>query len=398
MMPDPPGALHLTYGLNIHRGETWAEHRDAIRGPAAAVKARVAPGAPFGLGLRLGDDASRELMAPGCLAEFRDELAAAGMYAFTINGFPFGRFHGTRVKEEVYAPDWQTPARLEYTLRLAQILAALLPEGVEGSISTVPGSYRAWISGEDNVRAMALNLGAAAAALAALRERTGRTIHLGLEPEPDCFIETTAEFLRFFEEELLRGAPGEAAVRRHLGVCVDTCHLAIVGEDAAAALAAAGAAGARVSKIQLSAALTALNTPAGRAALSPFAEPVYFHQTRAYDPAGVPAGEWPDLAPALEELPGLAGAAEARVHFHVPLFWAGAGPLGTTRSNLNAEFWRRARAATSHWEIETYTFDVLPAEMRAGGVVPAICGEYAWVLENARGGGLASGFRFQDER
>jgi hypothetical protein len=88
------------------------------------------------------------------------------------------------VKENVYAPDWRSAARRDYTMQVADILAGWLPEGVDGSISTVPGSFKEWITSADDVTVMARNLGVVAAYLAALQEDTGREIHIGLEPEP----------------------------------------------------------------------------------------------------------------------------------------------------------------------------------------------------------------------
>src|SRR5581483_695 len=110
-----------------------------IASKVAAVKARVSPAAPFGVGLRLSAAAAEELAAPTALADFRRLLDAHGLYVFTLNGFPYGAFSGTRVKERVYLPDWREPARAAYTRQLADILAALLPDGVDGSVSTVPG-------------------------------------------------------------------------------------------------------------------------------------------------------------------------------------------------------------------------------------------------------------------
>ena len=375
--------VHLTYCLNIHPGESWAENLGAIREHAAAVKRAVSPDRPFGLGLRLADAASRELAEPARLDEFRACLAGAGMYVFTVNAFPFGRFHRGPVKESVYAPDWRAPERLEFTMRVAEILASLLPEGVEGSISTVPGSYGAWIREEEDVVRMAGALVECARRLAALGDRTGRTVRLALEPEPDCHIQDTAGFLRF-HERLLRGAgPHATAVRSHIGMCVDTCHMAVEGEAPAESLHRLRSAGVAVPKIQISAAVEAPNTAGGRAVLAPFAEPVYLHQTRATDAEGRVTARWPDLAPALAEAGSRSDAVRLRSHFHVPLFWPGTALLGTTAGVLDPAFWEAAWRTGGHWEIETYTFDVLPEDLRRCGVAEAVTREFRWVLERA---------------
>src|SRR5688500_7154414 len=133
--------LHLAYCTNIHRGENWPQTFDALKQYTLAVKERVCPKGPYAIGLRLSDLASRELSDPQTLLSFKRWLDQNHCYVFTINGFPYGRFHGGPVKEKVYLPDWTTQERLAYTNRLFDILAQLLPAGVEGSVSTVPGSY-----------------------------------------------------------------------------------------------------------------------------------------------------------------------------------------------------------------------------------------------------------------
>ncbi len=387
--------IDLTYCLNIHPGERLADARAALR-YAARVRERVAPGAPFGAGLRLGAAAAAELDGPA-LASFRADLDALGLYAFTVNGFPYGPFHGRPVKAGVYAPDWRAPEREAYTLQLARILAALLPEGLEGSISTVPvGPAPAFAAAAERAAA-ADRLLDTAAALDALRARTGRLVRLGLEPEPGCLLETAADFLRFAEGDLLgrlparnrargaRPALDETALRRHLGICLDACHAAVEGESVAGALRALRAAGWPVAKVQLSAALRAPNTAAARRALLAFADPVYLHQVRAFAPGGERRG-WNDLDEALAALEGLPAETRLAVHAHVPLFWPGRAPLRSTREAIDAEAWALLRdGAAPHLEIETYTFDALPGALRDRDVVESVAAEFAWVLDRWAG-------------
>ena len=101
----------------------------------------------LGIGLRLSNQAARELAEPPTLLAFQKWLGQHGCYVFTINGFPYGRFHGGRVKEQVFAPDWSTRERLDYTNLLFDLLAQLVPAGVEGSVSTLPGSFKEFIHG-----------------------------------------------------------------------------------------------------------------------------------------------------------------------------------------------------------------------------------------------------------
>ncbi|MFA4945038.1 MAG: metabolite traffic protein EboE [Lentisphaeria bacterium] len=394
------GPFHLTYCLNIHPGESWAENFAAIRDHALAVRHRVAPGARFGLGLRLSGQAAAELAGDRrALAEFKRFLRREKLYVFTVNAFPFGRFHGGPVKEQVYAPDWRTPQRLGYTLRVAELLAHLLPRGVTGSISTVPGSWRGWGDGPEAWADILLNLAKAVLGLAALRERTGKAIVLALEPEPDCLLARTADLLRLWR--LLRG-PGvvprlarargvrTAALRRafarHLGVCLDTCHFAVEFENPATALAALRAARIPVAKIQVSAAPllratgTAAADAAGLDAAAALAEPVYLHQTRLRLTDGSVAA-FPDLAPALAAARA-GGWRELRTHFHIPLGLESWGALGSTRAELDAAFFQLlAAGAAPQVELETYSFQALPAELRHEGVEASLAAEFRWFLE-----------------
>lgn len=347
---------HLTYCLNVHPGESWAENFAALQTTVLAVRDLVSPEEPFGLGLRLSALAAEELR----IKKFQQFLERENLYVFTINGFPYGRFHGGPVKENVYAPDWRSTERRDYTNRLADILAELLPEGCIGTISTVPGSWKPWVqSPHEMVRHLAECVDYLA--------RLPREIVLTLEPEPGCYLETTEETVRFFTDHF----PGS----RHLGVCFDTCHVALQFEDLAESFRRYQAAGIRVPKIQIS---SALRTHGETAPLAPFAEPVYLHQTIAR----MPTGErrfWPDLAPALESL-GATAAEEIRVHFHVPLHFTASGPLSSTAPSITPEF-LSLLPADSHLEIETYTWDVLPPQLRSGSIEQSIAREFAWLRE-----------------
>jgi len=387
---DPP--IHLTYCLNIHPGETWAENLTAIRDKALVVRDRVAPDGPFGLGLRLSHEAIQALAAPEMLHQFRNFLADNDLYAFTVNGFPYGRFHATEVKQNVYRPDWRTLQRRDYTNRLADVLASLLPDGVTGSISTVPGSYKAWIHTDEDVDRMVRHLTDVVIHLADVERRTGRRIVIGLEPEPDCFIENTAETIALFEGPLLAEGvayvqqqtgvsadDAERAIRRHLGVCFDTCHLAVGFEDLATALRQLQAHGITIAKIHLSAAIRTLPTPSARERLQAFCDPVYLHQVRARAADGRLVTH-SDLAPALQD-PAVADCEDCRVHFHVPLFATEFDELESTAPALTPAFFDLVRSGiTDHLEIETYTFDVLPEGMRNMNVTDSIAREYEWVL------------------
>jgi sugar phosphate isomerase/epimerase len=386
---------HLTYCTNIHPGESWDEVRGNLERHVLRVKALVAPDRSFGVGLRLSAQAARSLADPSTLDELRSFLATHDLYVFTVNGFPYGPFHGTRVKEDVYRPDWLEEERLHYTDLLARILAALLPVGLMGSISTVPGCFKPRAAADPgSSAAMADRLLRHVSTLVGLERDTGKPIALALEPEPCCILETVAEAVSFFEAHLfgsaavarLRSLSGlgesaaEAALHRHLGVCFDACHAAVEFEDPKAAVAALQGAGIAIHKVQVSAGLSVLPpSEANRSALRPFAEDVYLHQVVAR--RGEELHRYPDLAPALVD-PAARSDDEWRIHFHVPLFREELGPFRNTQGFLRELLSLQARAGiTSHLEVETYTWHVLPPEYRGGDVAEDVAREMRWALQ-----------------
>ncbi len=401
----PSGPAHLTYCTNVHPGEGWAETFEALRRHLPAVKRLASPGAPMGVGLRLSAAAAGELRAPAELDALRAFLDREGLYVFTVNGFPYGRFHGGRVKERVYAPDWRAPERLSYTDGLADLLAALLPDGepgLAGSVSTVPGAFSDAASCPGARGAIAEALIRHAAHLAALEERTGRRITLALEPEPMCLLETTAEAVAFFEAHLFSAgaaarfaavsgrsrASAEGLLRRHLALCLDVCHAAVEFEAPAESLALLRGAGVSVAKLQLSSALAVARMDSAAAeALRRFDDGVYLHQVVERGPGGGLSRflDLPDALAAWRDGDGDGRAPrEWRVHCHVPVFHDAPllGRFATTQPALLDMLARqRAEGVSAHLEVETYTWDVLPPELRAGGLDAAIAREIGWVRE-----------------
>ena len=326
---------HLAYCTNIHRGETWTETFTALQTHTLAVRERVAPRSPFAIGLRLSAAAARELSDPPVLLAFQRWLAAHHCYVFTINGFPYGPFHGARVKESVYTPDWTTPERLGYTNQLFDLLAQLVPPGLAGSVSTLPGSFKGFHPGPNQVAALRQNLWQCVEHIAQVSQSSGRSLHLGLEPEPLCLLENTAETVDFFAA-LRHDRPHDDRLDQFLGVNYDTCHLAVEFEEPRAALERLHAAGIKISKIHLSSALKTIPTAAARAALAQFADPVYLHQVVSRSASGN-LTYFPDLPAALAATEPVAAAAlspEWRIHFHVPLHAPTAAPFASTQDHL----------------------------------------------------------------
>jgi hypothetical protein len=412
--------LHLAYCTNVHRGETWAETFDSLNTHTLRVKERVQPSGRYAIGLRLSDHASRDLSNPQTLLEFQRWLGQHDCYVFTINGFPFGQFHGTRVKENVYRPDWTDPRRLEYTTRLFDLLAQLVPPGIEGSVSTSPGSFKDFVISPSQERAMRDNFWRCVEHIAALSERANRQLHLGVEPEPFGWFENTAETLNFFEQ-MRDEHPGDSRLERHLGVNYDACHFAIEFEEPAQAVAKFQEHGIRLSKIHLSNALRLRPSVVALKELAAFAEDIYLHQVIVRSADGT-LSRFRDLPIALEcagsraqqrefdEDTGVGHAAlssrvavpgdghtpqessEWRVHFHVPLHWQPTGGLNGTADHVTGllKLLEAHPRLCSHLEMETYTWAVLPEPFRSRDVTDQLVAEYDWTSQRLRECNLAA--------
>jgi len=387
--------IHLGYCTNIHRGESWPETWENLKTHTMAVRDRVSkPGERYGIGLRLGAQAARDLAQPAQIDAFRQWLEDENCYVFTINGFPYGQFHGTRVKEQVYRPDWTTPERLEYTNQLFDLIAAIVPEGVSGSVSTLPGSFKEFGIDEAGLGLICDNLDSCRRHIEELSEKTGRDLHLGLEPEPLGLFETSGESVKFFGL-LLDHVGGDASLLKTVGINYDTCHLAVEFEEAGKALQRLTDHGIRLSKIHLSSALKLKPEPAALKRVAEFQEDTYLHQVVVFSGDDVPLRRFRDLPDALAEAGSLAEGQtlgeEWRVHFHVPIHAQPEMLFGDTRDHIDGTVeWLKANpTACEHLEMETYTWEVLPEAIRAGNVVDQLEREYRWCLDSLTSAGLA---------
>jgi hypothetical protein len=389
--------VHLTYCTNVHAAENWTDTLGKLAEYLPAVKKRVCPDEPFGVGLRLSAVAAKELMQQGRLQEFKTWLDEKGLYVFTLNGFPYGRFHGAPVKDQVYAPDWRSDERIDYTRDLIHVLSTLLPDKINGSISTLPASYKPWFSGKQDLllprQQSAENLAAVAMHLWEIEQATGKLLRLALEPEPDGLVEDTEEFRIYFEQFLipavsraarrrdLDASSAERIARRYIGICFDTCHASVQFESPDASLAKLASAGIAVTKVQVSSAIR-IEWQRRRDArgiftsLRELSDPVYLHQVREKTIDGG-IRRFTDLPDAL--MKGMVrDAAEWRIHFHVPVFVSAYGSLSSTHEDT-ADCIRlcMAHGWCDHFEIETYTWDVLPSDLRTD-LVQSIVQEFDW--------------------
>ena len=384
--------IHLSYCTNIHPAETWEETFTALKEHTIVVRDKVVAAqkldsdTPFAIGLRLSAKAVSEFTDGAKLDEFIAWLEKENTYVYTINGFPYGAFHGTRVKEKVYQPDWTTPERLSYTLELFNIIAELAPADAGGSVSTLPGSFKEFDADEEK---MFENLYACAMHIDLLSEQYEKDLHLGLEPEPLGHFENTQETIEFFirfhqwaENNELRAD----VLSKRIGVNYDTCHFALEYEDCHDSLTRFENAGIRISKIHLSNALSIdPHNSEAQKVIRPFDEPTYLHQVliKKSDGSILRFRDLPEYFAAAEQSDyPHDGATEARIHFHIPLYDDPESPLGSTRDHAEAAlaYLKEKPETCPHLEMETYTWGVLPDTLQVP-IEDQLTKEYLWTLE-----------------
>jgi hypothetical protein len=388
------GLGHLTYSTLVHPADTWEQLWESVQKYLPQVKARVSPNAPFGVCLRLAAPSAAALAAsPSERDKLKAFLADHDMYVYTVNAFPYGAFKGTVVKEQVYEPDWRTRERFEYTINVADILADIAPEGSSPSIQTAPLGFKPRVTGPEVIQAYTEHVLRVAAHAVALEARSGRQITLGIEPEPRCLLETTDETVAYFTEHLYSGRAAETlarltglpvseahgALRRHLGVTFDIGHQAVGFEDIPVSLGKLRDAGIPIFKLQEAAAVSIPEvTPAALDSLAQFAKTVYLSQTCEKRNGHV---TWfLNLEDAFAAVKADPGPRQWRCHFHVPVFLDDLGPFRTTRFALeDALKVHKATPLSRQLEIETYTWDVLPAHLKTGDIVEYVCREIEWV-------------------
>lgn len=380
----------MTYCSNLHPIEELHQVLEIAKTFWPRISASLNaefPGnsAKIDLGVWLSRKASFELLENKTkVEELKDQLRVFDGQVLTANAFPMGDFHQGRVKEDVYRPDWQDSARLQYSKDVACLLAQLPSQSTYQSMSTSPGSFKKFKHVDEGL--IASNLASLAIYLNQLEQETGRHIMLAIEPEPGCTIEHTRELIHFYESRLLLAHPTLAdAIRRHIGMCFDCCHQSIQYEDPREVLGLLRSAGIKIAKVQLSSALE-LKSPAqnddGLDVLSSFAEDRYLHQVVARTADG--QTEYFDDLPDYLRVAKQRSDDSARIHFHVPIFLDQLGSLSTTQADLTTSLSEIIRHDDcQHLEIETYSWGVMPERRHqqpdADKLLEDVLAEYRWV-------------------
>src|SRR5580698_10843485 len=289
------GLGHLTYSTLVHPADDWPQLWNSLNTYLPKVKARFAGNKSFGVCIRLAAKTAETLAnSPAEREKLKKFLGDNDMYIYTANAFVYGHFKGAAVEEQVYEPDWRSEERTQYTINVADILADVAPEGLSPSIQSAPLGFKPRVTGPDVVDSYTEHVLRVVAHLVGIEQRTGKTVTLGLEPEPHCFLETTDETIAYFKDHLYSGRSAErlaklasipisdaiGALRRHLGIVFDIGHQAVGFEDIPISLQKLVDAGVPILKLQEVAAMHMPKvTDETIEALQRFAKTVYLSQT-----------------------------------------------------------------------------------------------------------------------
>ncbi len=380
--------MQIGYCTNVHAGPDLKSTQENLLQYAAKVKEQFSPDEPMGIGLWLAAPAAVALKDQSTLNEFKSWLNQQDLVPFTLNGFPYGDFHSEVVKHQVYKPTWFEEDRFTYTTNLIDALHRLLPEGMEGSISTLPVAWNRrsmtppqWLQTSQQLLQLCRYLHQ-------LEQETGRLIYVCLEPEPGCVLDVAKDMIDLFQERLLP-FDDDNIVTRYLRICHDVCHSAVMFEAQADVLRKYQQLGIQVGKVQVSSAvrvdfstIDAGHREAALEQLRSFNEPRYLHQTSIRDTSGeTKFYEDLDLALATAEDPTQLTNTWS-VHFHVPVYLQSLGLLGTSQDDILDCFdVCKSMPDLKHFEVETYAWNVLPEEHQVRNLADGIAKEMAWVKQ-----------------
>jgi hypothetical protein len=390
------GLGHLTYSTLVHPGDTWDEMRASLETYVPEVKHRFSPHSPMGVSLRISNSSADRLIGdPDERAWVKSFLDTNDMYVYTVNAFPYGPFKGEIVKERVYEPDWSTEERTQYTMNVATILSEITGPDVEPTIQTAPLAFKPKVVDQAYIDLFTDNLLRVVAFLMDLEKRTGRRVKLAVEPEPYCFLETIEETVEYFNAYVyttaaalrvaeLSGQPLAEVfqgLRRYLGVVFDICHQSVEFEDITQDLQLLVDAAIPIYKLQEASALNVPDvTDEMVAELKRYTGTIYLSQTTELRDGVIT--RYLNLEDAIAAYEADPGPRSWRTHFHVPVFLDDLGPFKTTRDGIDAALAFHARTPLStHLEIETYTWDVLPEHLKTGDITEYVVRELEYVRD-----------------
>nr|YP_010478809.1 hypothetical protein N4K71_pgp085 [Neustupella aerophytica]UVI61114.1 hypothetical protein [Neustupella aerophytica] len=405
--------FNLTHCSNIYPGNSWEEIFNNLKVNIPLIKAKLSPTQPFGIGLRLSYKAAFELSIPKNINIFKNWLYQNNCYVTTINGFVYGEFSNTSIKETVYDPDWSTKERYDFNYILILISSMLCLPGKEIGFSTSPLGYKFGLNKPDTIlKEGSEYLLSLLELLIEIYKTEGKLIHIDFEPEADCILESIDDIVKFFNQISLKIrcrqkmllSKAKKLLCRHVRICYDICHQAVQFEDHIKNFDVLNKTKIKIGKIQISSALDIKfcqfepNFVVNE--LEKFNDNIYLHQAVERKPDGT-LSRFRDLPEVIHYIQNMSnskqdwltwnleGFRNVRLHFHVPIYIQNIisqkyAIFSTTYKDIIAVIeYIKHFPITSCLEIETYTWEVLPKYLKLD-LLSSIIKEYEWVIKEFR--------------
>ena len=421
--------IHVTYCTNIHTSNNWEECCKNIKHYSVEIAKKIKQNFKyslnenyFPLGLRFSGKEVEEIQNSPFKFEFlKNLLESHNLFPSVLNAFPYGDFHRAPVKENVHQPDWFNYERVKYTINMANLLVNFVKDKNyqdNYGISTNPigykytydriREYKNFHFWHQLVQKSVYHFIEVVKYFIEIEKKTNVNLHLDIEPEPDGIIETSEEMILFFNEYLLLTGvnllsyslgistqKAEMYIRRHINICYDICHCAVLFENSFHNLQKYGREGIKIGRIQVSSALSVLfdqnrnQNLEKLKLLKEFSKSIYLHQISENNNTSSFIKQHRDLEGTLETILPYKIAelsnSEWRIHFHVPIFLSHYGLLNSTQNEIlnTLKYLKKNPDITSVLEIETYTWRVLPVALKID-LTASIIREYQWLIENLR--------------
>ena len=371
------GRQELMYCANVHPTLTPEQLIQVVEQFACNLKQQRALNSML-LGSWINEALLHELQRnEQQLIRWKTLLTQHNLRVKTLNAFPQAKFHGERIKEKVYLPDWSMSERLLYTQNLATFIAQHQDAFAQSvTVSTVPLGYKStWSEAKSEQAANALL--SLANFLQMLHQKTGVKIRVCLEMEPDCQLEFVEEAIDFFTRYLC--IDENTTVKDYLGVCFDICHQSVMHEDITDSVDKLLQAGIVIGKVQVSSAIRIAGqlSPEQGDVLAPFQHSPYLHQVKIKSSDKLSAFQ--DLT--VSELSFLGDMADTRIHLHVPIHLSVfAQGIETTQQQIKALLACLPNLGYKpDLEVETYTWGILNPDNKSENLVENLVKEINWL-------------------
>jgi hypothetical protein len=384
-------SVDLSYCTNIHFGESWEEVFYILKFHSRKLRNAFLKMDQFGIGLRLSNSSIINLSKSSFFFDFLFWLKINNFYIKSVNGFPYSFFGSNYIKDNVYLPDWSNFKRYIYSRRIIILFSNFLNKNNFGGISTLPLSYKYFFCNYSYNNLYIKSIKYLYSLLILLNDiyvNNKIFIHLDIEPEPDCVVSNTLDYINFFKKWLLDRIilyflkkKIHMFILNYFRICFDICHSSVEFESICQSFNSIFLFNIKFGKFQISSSLKIDKMNFYNSyVFSYLPETPYIHQVYGktfYD--NIITYKDISLAHILLYKKKIV---EYRIHYHVPIFFDKYEIFESTQQYI-IEFFKllKKRNAFYIFEIETYTFDILPCYLKLN-ILYSLKREYDWVIKN----------------